>query len=75
MTEYKILEINTKDNWIRIEVYFGEEIYTKRMMANIDSEDSIKESVDKWLADYIPLRQVEKVAPNIIGNIYQYKEK
>lgn len=62
---YKILEINHKESWIKIEVIFDDgEKYTKRMMANITNEDTIQASIIEWLADYIPLRNLEKTQVN-----------
>lgn len=57
MTSYKILEINKDQGWIKIEVKFEDgEVYQKRMMAPLDSPESINAAVCQWLADYLPQR-------------------
>lgn len=56
---YKIKQINQDEKWIAIEVNFGDgsPVYSKRMMADVSSEESIDASVQEWLNNYLPQRQ------------------
>lgn len=58
--KYEILEVNKKDRWVRIKVTFDDKTtYEKRMMAPMDSEETIHGAIRQWLADYLPLREAE----------------
>jgi len=63
---YKILDINQDQKWVSIEVDFadGSPKYAKKMMADTSNEDGIKASVEGWLSDYLPQREVS-VKPNL----------
>ena len=56
--QYKILEIDADKKTVKIEVTFDDgEVYTKRMMANVTSKETVTTAIEAWLVEYIPARQ------------------
>jgi len=72
--KYKIKQIEQDQKWVAIEVDFedGSPIYTKRMMADVTSEESIDASVQVWANDFVPARQVN-AKPNLSSLINKSK--
>ncbi len=59
--QYTITEINKEQGWVALTVIFDDGIaYDKKMMAPMDSEDSIHGAIKQWLADYAPMREANK---------------
>lgn len=65
---YKILETNKERGWVRLLVTFEDgSTYEKRMMAPMESEESIHGAIMQWLADYLPLRaEMSKFNPEVL---------
>lgn len=75
MTNYKILEINKKDKWVKIEVIFDDgEKYVKRMMAPVTDKEKLIEAINKWFNDYLPLREVEESVPKEVKDLIGIKQ-
>lgn len=56
--KYVITEVNKQQGWVALTVTFDDNsTYDKRMMAPMDSEESIHGAIKQWLADYLPMRE------------------
>lgn len=68
--QYKILEIDSDKQTVKIEVTFDDgEVYVKRMMANVSSKEAITQAIEGWLVNYVPSRQPKMVKPKEVSDM------
>lgn len=68
--KYKITDINKEQGWISLIVTFDDgSTYSKKMMANMENEESVHADIQSWLANYIEVKAEEsKFDPNVMKN-------
>lgn len=78
MNTYKILEIEEKNKAVKIEVTFSDGTkITKRMMAPLDSEESLKGAIEAWMSQYDMDRSKDVVpaqVKSLVGKLQTVKE-
>lgn len=78
MSTYKILAIEEDNKAVKIEVTFDDGTkMTKRMMAPLDSEDSLKGAIEAWMTQYDMDRSKDVVpaqVKSLVGKIQTAKE-
>lgn len=58
---YIITNFNKERSTVSLTVTWDDgDIYDKTMMADLSSEESIRSAIEKWLAEYAPMREAEK---------------
>lgn len=71
---YKVIEINTKEQWVKIIVTFDDDTtYTKRMMVDVLTEDGVNGAVQQWLSDYLSEKKKEAVISSTLNDILNVK--
>lgn len=72
--DYKVVEINTKEHWVKIIVTFDDtSTYTKRMMIDVLTEDGVNGAIKQWLADYLAEKKKEAVISSTLNDLINVK--